>query len=152
MSEADLGKSAEELKKVGLDLTQVIQDTHTETMMKARLDFGGSLEYAIKTKMLRNKEVVDEKQFKPFGKLANLDKRIDKAHELGLLDDVAKKDAHLVRKIRNDFAHEGEKRHFDSDEIVALAKDLSTYAAATTNQEAILTASSKVMGQLKSKR
>jgi hypothetical protein len=81
------------------------------------------------------------------GSLAMLEERIDKAHDLKLIDDVTRDDAHLVRHIRNKFGQATEKRHFDSDEPVALAKQLSTYEAATSNQEAFLKAARNVCKQ-----
>ena len=60
---------------------------------------------------------------------------------------MTREDAHLVRRIRNKFAHANEKLHFDSAKTVALAKQLSTYEAATSNQEAFLKAAGNVSEQ-----
>ena len=66
-----------------------------------------------------------------------------------MLDDTAFKDAHLLRRIRNKFAHRNERLHFDSPKIVAMAKQLSTYEKAESNQSAILDAVSNIVDQLK---
>jgi hypothetical protein len=143
-----LEKAAEELKKVGLDLAQVLRDTHTETAVKLGGLLEGHLEIAIRAKMMRNNEPIDEKIFKPRGELDNLDKKIRRAQKLKLIDSVGYRDATQLRKIRNSFAHEKEKVHFDSAVIVAFAKNLSTYESAENNQTAILKAASNVMDQL----
>jgi hypothetical protein len=52
-----------------------------------------------------------------------------------------------MRRIRNQFAHAKEKLHFDSSKTVALVKELSTYEAATSNQEAFLKAAGNVCEQ-----
>ena len=59
------------------------------------------------------------------------------------------KDAELLRQIRNEFAHLKATIHFDSPVIVGLAKGLSTYEAAETNQAAIQAAVSKVTDKLR---
>jgi len=43
--------------------------------------------------------------------------------------DVIREDAHLVRRIRNKFAHTKKKLHFDSTKIAALVEQLSTSEA-----------------------
>jgi DNA-binding MltR family transcriptional regulator len=98
--------------------------------------------------MTKNNEAIDERMFEGNGELATLEKKIRKAHSLKLIDDVAFGDATLVRKIRNNFAHAKQKLNFDNTKTVALAKQLSTHESATSNQEAIFTATSKVTEQL----
>jgi hypothetical protein len=74
-------------------------------------------------------------------------KSVSTRRDRKLIDDVTRADAHLVRRIRNKFAHAKEKLHFDNSKTVALAKQLSTYEAATSNQEAFLKAAGKVSEQ-----
>ena len=83
--------------------------------------------------MVKSNEPIDERIFKGNGELSNLDKKIKRAKKLNLIDNVAFRDATLLRKIGNSFAHDREKVHFDSAVIVAFAKDLSTYNT-TRNQ------------------
>lgn len=140
---------AEELKDYGLDLAAVLRDTHAETMMRVGSLLDEFFELALKTKILKNCEKINESVFRGHGKLSSLASKIKKAHSLKLIDDVAFSDATLVRKIRNEFGHLKEKLHFDSAKVVALAEKLSTYQDANSNQDAILAANSKVIDQLK---
>jgi DNA-binding MltR family transcriptional regulator len=147
--ESQFYKASEELKKLGLDLTQLLRDAHTETAIKLRSILEDFLETAIRARMVKNNEPIDERIFKANGELSNLAKKIKRAKRLNLIDNVAFKDVTLLRKIGNSFAHDREKINFDSAVIVACAKDLSTYGAAETNQHAILTATNNVTEQLK---
>ena len=145
---SDLDKAAKEPGKFGLDLTQVLRDTHTETAMKLGVLLGNYFEIALKARMLRNNESMNEQMFQGSGELATLHKKVQKARSLKLIDKIVLNDADLVRKIRNNFGHEREKLHFDSAKTVALAKQLSTYESAETNQDAILAAVRKITEQL----
>jgi DNA-binding MltR family transcriptional regulator len=144
---SELGRLSEELKKQGLDLAEVLRGTHAQTAIVVASLVGEMLELALRSKLLAEKKQVNDQMFKGNGSLATLEKRIDAAHNLKLIDDVTCEDAHLVRRIRNEFAHEKEKLHFDSKKTVALAKQLSTYEAATSNQEAFLKAADNVSDQ-----
>jgi hypothetical protein len=87
---------------------------------------------AIKAKLTTDGKSVNERMFKT-GQYATLENRIDRAHELGLIDEVTRDDAHLMRRARNKFGHAKDRMHFDSDQIVALLKQMSTYEAAEHN-------------------
>ncbi len=145
---SEFDKLAEELKKqVGLDLADVLRGTHAETVMIVTSLIDETLELALRSKFLAEMEPVNDRMFKGNGRLGTLEKRIDAAHQLKLIDDATRDDAHLVRRIRNKFAHTREKLHFDSGKTVALVKQLSTYEAATSNQEAFLKATENISEQ-----
>jgi hypothetical protein len=138
---------AEELKRHGLDLVEVLRDTNAETALRAAGLVSGTLEIALRWKLLVENKQANDRMFKGNGALATFEKRINEAHRLKLIDDVTRKDAHLVRRIRNEFAHTREKLHFDSSKVTALAEQLSTYEAATSNQDAFLKAAGSVSDQ-----
>jgi hypothetical protein len=138
---------AEELKKHGLDLVDVLRDTNAETALRAGSLVHETLEIALRWKLLVEKKPVNDRMFKGNGTLATFEKRINEAHRLKLIDDVTREDAHLVRRIRNEFAHTREKLHFDSSKVTALAKQLSTYEATAANQDAFLKAAGNVCDQ-----
>jgi DNA-binding MltR family transcriptional regulator len=127
---------AKALEKYGVNLVDVVRDTHADTMIRV-------------SSLLNAGQKVNERMFKRDGELATLEKKINKAKDLNLLDDTAFTDAHLVRRIRNKFAHRRERLHFDSSKVVALARQLSTYEKAESNQDAILKAVSTIVDQLK---
>lgn len=149
MSDSDNDKMAKALEKYGVNLVDVIRDTNADTMIRVSSLMEETFELAIRTAMLKTGHEVNQRMFKHDGELATLEKKINKAKELNLLDDTAFKDAHLVRRIRNKFAHMGERLHFDSPKIVAMARQLSTYEKAESNQSAILGAVSNIVDQLK---
>jgi hypothetical protein len=144
---SELDKLAEELKKQGLNLTDLLRGTHTQTAMRVASLVAETLELALRSKRLAESKPVNDKMFTRDGSLATLEKRIDAAHEMKLIDDVTRDDAHLMRRIRNQFAHSEKEMHFDSSRPAALAKQLSTYEAATSNQEAFLKAAGNVSAQ-----
>jgi hypothetical protein len=145
---SELDKLAEELKRSqGLDLVDVLRGTHSETAMVVASLISETLELALRFKLLAEGKPESDRMFKGDGQFATLAKRIDAAHDMKLIDEETHKDAHLVRHIRNTFAHAKEKTHFDSKKVAALAKQLSTYDAATRNEEAFVKAAHNVSTQ-----
>lgn len=147
--ESENAKLFAELQKHGVDLGNIIRDTHADTMMRCMGLLDEMLEMTIKKDMLDRGEKFNDRMFKHDGDLATLDKKINKAKALRLIDDVVYADAHLLRKIRNAFAHRRESLHFDSPRVVQFVQQLSTYEAAEHNQAAILAAHTGVHEQLK---
>jgi DNA-binding MltR family transcriptional regulator len=144
----ELGKLADELKnKTGLDLADLLRGTHAETVMVVASILSDTLELALRCRFLLEKKPANDRMFKQNGPLGTLQKRIDAAHKQKLIDDTARKDAHLVRLVRNKFSHSREKLHFDNAEIVALIKRMSTYETAATNQDAFLNAQGNAIDQ-----
>jgi hypothetical protein len=140
----DLSVAADILKEHGLDLSQVLRDTHAETMLRLGTLLDETLEITIKTHALKSGKSINEKAFQKRGKLGTLAAKIKKAESEGLLDNIAFKDADLLREIRNEFGHLKTKLHFSSPEISEFAERLSTYDPAKPNQAAILAAMTKV--------
>lgn len=149
MSDSDNAKMSKALEKYGVNLVDVVRDTNADTMIRVSSLMEETFELAIRMAMLRAGQKLNERMFKRDGQLATLEKKINKAKELNLLDDTAFKDAHLERRIRNKFAHRKERLHFDSPKVVAMARLLSTYEKAESNQNAILEAVSNIVDQLK---
>lgn len=146
--ESELDKLADELKnKTGLDLADLLRGTHAETVMRVASILSDTLELALRFKLLLERKPNNDRMFKGNGSLGTLQKRIDAAHKHKLIDNTARKDAHLVRLVRNKFSHSGEKLHFDNAQIVALIKRMSTYETAATNQDAFLNAEGNATDQ-----
>lgn len=98
-------------------------------------------------KLLAEGKPASNSMFKGEGQYATLEKRIDGSHDLKLIDDVTCADAHLLRRVRNKFAHERDRLHFDSKKIVGLLAKMSTYEAAEHNQDAFLACSDNIIEQ-----
>ncbi|MBR0786929.1 hypothetical protein [Bradyrhizobium iriomotense] len=147
----DINEAAEILKEHGLDLAQVLRDTHAETMLRIGTQLDDILQTALRTHALHTvgKDLDDRLFQPPKGKLQTLGSKIKKAQTVGLLDAATFADADLLREIRNEFGHLKTKLHFDHPKIVALAGRLSTYEAAETNQAAIFAATDKVVDHVR---
>jgi DNA-binding MltR family transcriptional regulator len=150
MADPNNEKMLEALEKNGVNLADVLRDTHANTIIRVSSLMEETFELAIRMAMLKTGQKASERLFKRDGDLATLEKKINRAKELRLLDDVAHKDAHIIRKIRNKFAHTRDQLHFDSAKIIAMAQQLSTYEKAKYNQDAILAAISNIVGEAKS--
>lgn len=135
-------------EKFGLDFADVLRDTHSGTAMRVASIVGDTLALGIKSKLLAEGKAANERMFKKDGQYGTLEKRIDGAHELGLIDDVTRDDAHLMRRVRNKFGHLKDRLHFDSSKVVDLIKKMSTYEAAEHNQDAFLHAAGNVSEQV----
>lgn len=64
------------------------------------------------------------KLFEGTGPLATFSSRIDLAFAIGLLSGESHRALHLIRKIRNDFAHEHRERSFLDQDISARCREL----------------------------
>lgn len=134
--------------KFGLNEAEILRDTHAQTAMRIAAIVGDTLVLAIKAKLTADGKPVNQRMFRHMGQYATLENRINGAYELGLIDEVTKDDAHLMRRARNKFGHAGDRLHFDSEKIVALLKQMSTYEAAKHNQDAFLHAAGNVSEQV----
>lgn len=78
---------------------------------------------AIKARMNRFEEV-ENKLFKGLGPLASFSSKIDLGLLLGIYDLQSQKMLHIIRDIRNEFAHQPKPRDFNSRRIRDLCKNL----------------------------
>ncbi len=60
---------------------------------------------------------LEERIFRGQGPLGTFGAKIDLAYALGMLGENSHRDAHLIRSIRNDFAHIAEKTRFSTPKI-----------------------------------
>jgi len=71
-----------------------------------------------------NAPKVVEHLFEPSGSLGTLSSRIDLALAAGNIDLEAHRGLHLIRKIRNEFAHDHKLRSFTDQDIAARCREL----------------------------
>jgi DNA-binding MltR family transcriptional regulator len=83
-------------------------------MAAAYLDF--ELQRLLEATFLENKKI-SKVLFDYNGPLSNFSSKIDIAYMMGLISDLARRDLHILRKIRNDFAHRHEKFDFEQTKI-----------------------------------
>ncbi|MCF3628642.1 MltR family transcriptional regulator [Thalassospiraceae bacterium LMO-SO8] len=68
-----------------------------------------------------------EKLFTGYGPLGSFSAKIDIAYALGAIPAWLQRDLHIVRDIRNEFAHSKEWMHFDHEEIKKLLAKFPDY-------------------------
>ena len=61
------------------------------------------------------------------GALAAFSAKIDLAHSLGLIDSITWGDLHIIRRIRNDFAHQVDIHDFSYDSVLNRCNELYVY-------------------------
>jgi DNA-binding MltR family transcriptional regulator len=90
-------------------------------MAAAYLD--AELESLLRVHFVQNKTVADDLlgQNRPLGTFSS---RIDLAYALGLIPTTSFRDLHLIRKIRNDFAHKAAPLSFEYDPMAARCREL----------------------------
>jgi len=71
-----------------------------------------------------NDDEVRAELMRPLGPLGSFSVRIDLAYALGLIGAKARRDLHLIRKIRNDFGHVAKKLTFSNQALVSRCKEL----------------------------
>lgn len=69
-------------------------------------------------------KVVEKRIFAGTGPLSNLSSKIDLSYALGIIDSETHKQLHIVRDIRNSFAHSKSQTYFDNEIIIAKASSL----------------------------
>jgi DNA-binding MltR family transcriptional regulator len=116
-----------ELKRRGIDLQELVQGTHPgiALVLSSLLDdvFGRALRAA----MLHLSSSVLNELLTGYGPLRTFSAKIHIAHGMKLVTAQHCRDAHLVRKVRNEFAHKAKRLDFTSAEIVNIGARFSTY-------------------------
>lgn len=77
----------------------------------------------LKSYFVDNNKIIN-KMFDFNGPFGTFSSRIDSAYALGLLPENVRKDIHLVRKIRNDFAHVSKPITFNDEPIASRCNEL----------------------------
>ena len=81
------------------------------------------LERLLRQTFVDDKAAIDE-LFHHLGPLASFSGRIELCYALGLLPNQARRDLHLIRKIRNDFGHVAKALTFGEPVIAARCREL----------------------------
>jgi DNA-binding MltR family transcriptional regulator len=84
----------------------------------------GELETLLRARLVDDAKTVQE-FFRPDGPLGSFSARIDMAYLLGLIGPAARRDLHLIRKIRNDFGHNPSPINFSDPAIASRCRELS---------------------------
>lgn len=101
--------------------------------------------------LVENKTVIDD-LFGHNGPLGTFSSRINLAYSLGLIPADISRDLHLLRKIRNDFAHNPKKFGFEKPEIKSRCEELKFASPDRKNpRELFVTAMLGITGHIHAK-
>lgn len=125
-------EAGQKLKDVFDDhLRELYRDAHIGRVLTICALLEDVLKTSLTSKMVLLSSDISGRIFGGNGPLSTISSRIDLAYALGLLSKEMRRDLHLVRKIRNDFAHTSEKINFESERVVNLCKLLKPDMEAT---------------------
>lgn len=103
-------------------------DRSAVVLITSRIDY---LLYQLLTKYFLPNSTTKDELFDGDSPLSTLSSKINISHRLGLIDSEFGRVLHLMRKIRNDFAHEVSSAKLDQaphkDRIAALVSKISSY-------------------------
>jgi DNA-binding MltR family transcriptional regulator len=119
----------DELKKQGIDLGNLIRDTHAGTALILSSLLENGFEMALRAAMTHVSNHAIKRLLTGYGPLSNFSAKIDIAYGMNLITGKQRSDANLIRNIRNKFAHATTKLDFNSADIVQIGRHLSTYDA-----------------------
>jgi DNA-binding MltR family transcriptional regulator len=86
----------------------------------------------IKSKLVSDKKLI-QVAFSTAGAFGAFSARIDHAFLLGLLPEALRKDLHLLRRIRNEFAHSTDLKSFETHSIKSRCMELNYYGIGAKN-------------------
>jgi DNA-binding MltR family transcriptional regulator len=85
----------------------------------------GMLSQALKYRLILNSRLRDQ-LFGGYGPLATFSAKIDLGYAVGLYNSDTNYDLHVIRRVRNHFAHSFQPRYFFHDDITKLCKSMRT--------------------------
>jgi DNA-binding MltR family transcriptional regulator len=135
-------------KKLGIDVEAVLLRTHASTCLTAVAVVDDRIAQALRMKMGRLDNKLRKKLFTGYGPLSSFSARIDIAYALGLLSKDIAKEAHIIRGIRNVFAHATKQVNIDSPGIKEECEKLSTYKSGSNPLHAYVEAIQKILKHL----
>lgn len=130
MSKSDASAALKKLTRERLDparIAELVDEINAGTDRSVAIVWGAMVEDALQTSVIRAtshlSELEHEKLFSLKGKLSNFAKVINEAFSLKAITEEQASDLHLVREIRNAFAHGILDLSFNTQEV----KDICSY-------------------------
>jgi len=114
------------IEPVGKFIASLYQETDRGCALMAAAFLNNALSELLKKNFIKNKKVSDRlfESNQPFG---NFSSKIDAAYALGLIGKTVHQNLHLVRKIRNDFAHVADPIGFEHPPIKSRCYELTLH-------------------------
>lgn len=119
------------------DYSEMVRMFHSESDRGAAVLAGSYIESYLagflKAHMIN--EANTEKLFTQFGPLSSFSQRIEISYAFGLIEKSAYEDLHVIRKIRNYFAHHPKDASFDSSPVRDWVDNLGVSGPLVTSEE-----------------
>lgn len=122
----DLGLPEEMIPTVGnLQFRRELSnETDRGAALYAAAHLDGLLEMCLRGFLVDDPQVADS-TFNGTAALASFSARIDMAYLTGLVSATVRRELHIIRKIRNDFAHSSRALHFADEPIASRCRELT---------------------------
>jgi|SRR5271157_2819684 len=104
--------------------SSLTEETDRGCALMAAAYLADQLERLLRRALVDDEDAVDE-LLRPLGPLGSFSGRIELCYALGLLPTDARRDLHLIRKIRNDFSHVAKTLTFDEPGITSRCRELN---------------------------
>lgn|SRR4030067_305509 len=121
----DYTNSHDEFVRVLLEYTeQLSHESDRGTVIVSAVLMDEALEDLIKAKLVPSPEREDELFVGAYATLGNFSAKIDFSYRLGLISLSTRNSLHIIRKLRNDFAHSSLKESFNSSIVKGRVREL----------------------------
>lgn len=116
-------------------ITDLGRATHSSFVLVTSAALDDALQTAILTKLRPDlSNTMKERLFENYGPLSSGAAKIDVAFALGIISEDERSDFHLIKSIRNEFAHPQETMHFEHPEIGDKLRNLPKARRDTDNR------------------
>jgi hypothetical protein len=119
--------TASEKPDIGKILLEMGQTGHAAQAIWIASILENRLEELIALYMPKLSNRMRKKLFETYGPFASFSVKIDVAYALDLIPESLKRDLHVIREVRNAFAHTTKLVHFHSDEMREILKKFPDY-------------------------
>ncbi|MBZ0261484.1 MAG: DUF4145 domain-containing protein [Hyphomicrobiales bacterium] len=140
-----LGDTTALLKNILGTLPELYLSAEIGRALSACAMMDNVLSWGIKQKMVSLSTEVEDRIFGGVGPLSNFSSKIDIAFSLSIIDAQMRNQLHIVRKIRNEFAHATKQVNFQTDKILELCKKLALSSEISDPENAFVTTITRTM-------
>jgi hypothetical protein len=108
-------------------LKELARNGHAAHAIWVAASLENNLSHLLQLYMPKLSNRLRAKLFYGYGPFAHFSVKIDVAYALDLIPESLRRDLHVIREIRNSFAHATTRKHFGTDEMMKLLTKFSDY-------------------------
>jgi DNA-binding MltR family transcriptional regulator len=108
-------------------IEEMARGGHAGSALIATSQLESAVQQLIIDKMPHLSKTLRERLFRGYGPFTSFSVKIDVAYALGQIDAATRHNLHVIRNIRNEFAHTQQRVYFGSQEIRALLQQFKPY-------------------------